>query len=182
EEARAALDASLFTIAQGRRNAGTVGDGDVALATVVRAEAVARVRTAEGERAGIVEQLRARLGITPGTTLRVSGSLDVSPPLALATLIEALPRRRDVVRAGEAIETARNDLELQRRLGVVVPRLTMFGGRENEYFVHGGIDVPLPVFQRNQMHVAIAGARVNTSNSVREEVRMRAEGELRAAY
>lgn len=182
EEARAVLDRSLFDIARVRRSAGVVGDADVALATVIRAGAEARVRMTEGERAALIESLRARLGIAANVTLRVAGSLETTAPQPLATLIAMLARRADIVRAGDAIETARGDLDVQRRLGAPVPRVTLFGGRENEYFVHAGVEVPLPVFQRNQMHVAIAGARLNTSSTARAAVRMRAEGELRAAY
>ncbi len=182
ERERAALDGSLFAIAQARRNAGAVGDGDVALATVVRAEAQARVQIAEGELSALSEQLRARLGLSPGTRVALAGSLEVSVAPPLEDLIAGLPRRRDIVRAVEAIEVARGDLELQRRLGGIVPRLTVFGGRDSEYFLRGGIDVPIPIYQRNQMRVAVAGARVETTGAERAAVRERAEGELRAAY
>ncbi|MEI8255483.1 MAG: TolC family protein [Deltaproteobacteria bacterium] len=181
EHERAALDASLLRIAEARRNAGAVGDGDVALATVVRAEAQARVQIAEGELNALSEQLRVRLGMGPGT-MALSGTLAVGDAPRLEDLVAGLARRRDVVRAGEAIETARGDLELQRRLGGIVPRLTVFGGRDSEYFLRGGIDVPIPVYQRNQTRVAVAGARIETTGAERAAVRARAEGELRAAY
>ena len=180
--ARATLDESLLTIAQGRRRAGTVGDGDVALATIVRAESEARVRVAEGELAALIEQLRARVGIGPEVRIEVRGALEVTEPLPLATLIAGLAARRDVVRAGEATTAMRSDLEVQRRLGSIVPRLTFIGGRENEYFAHAGLDVPLPVYQRNQLRVAVDEARVATSVVERVAVLARAEGELRSAY
>jgi len=182
EQARSELDEAVAHIAQARRSAGTSGDGDVALATMVRADGQSRLRLAQGERDALVEQLRLRVGLSSDTPVTVEGTLDVTDPAPLEQLVAALSARQDVVRAGLLVDTARQDLEVQRRLGTPVPRVTVIAGRENELFARGGIDVPLPLYQRNQMAVAGAEARVYTGGVERAVALDRARSELRGAY
>jgi cobalt-zinc-cadmium efflux system outer membrane protein len=49
-------------------------------------------------------------------------------------------------------------------------------------YTHAQIDVPLPVYQRNQTRVAVSEARIATSERERDAALARAAGEVRAAY
>ena len=55
-------------------------------------------------------------------------------------------------------------------------------GRENETFARVGVDLPLPIYQRNQTNRAVADARVNTAAVERTAMLASAEAELRAAH
>ncbi len=179
---REQLDAATVTAARIRREAGSVGDGDVALAVVVHADGTARLRAAEGDREALEAVLRGRLGISPATVVALAGELTMDDPAPLAELTAALPRRADLVRAANLVRAARTDVTLQDRQGTPLPRLTLAGGRDVEYFTHVGVDLPLPVYQRNQGGRAIAAARVETATAERAAAITLADADLRAAH
>ncbi len=101
---------------------------------------------------------------------------------ALAALLASLPRRPDLAGALLVVRAAQADARLQGRLGVPLPSFSFQGGRENEYFAQGGLEVPLPIYQRNQTGRAVATARVATRQAERVAGLARAEAELRSAY
>lgn len=182
ESERAAVDDGLVRVARSRRQAGTTGDGDVALALVIQAEGLARLRNAEAERDALFELLRAKLGLGGDARIAVveAGADDALPDLA--ELLAGVERRADVAQAAARRGERRADATLQRRLGASLPRLTASGGRSGEYFVDAGIELPLPIYQRNQTNVAVADARIGTSRFEEMAVRARAQGEIRAAH
>jgi cobalt-zinc-cadmium efflux system outer membrane protein len=182
ETDRAAVDESLVRVAQARRNAGTTGDADVALAIVVRAEGRARLRNIEAERDASLQTLRTKLGLYAETPIEVMiTGADGAPP-GLTELLAGVSRRADIARAAAQRGVTRADATLQRRLGKPLPRLTVSGGRSGEYFADGGVEVPLPIYQRNQTNVAVADARIETSRVEESALIARAQGEIRAAY
>ena len=179
---RAALDETLVRSARTRRDAGGGSDLDLALATLLHAESVARARAAAGDREAILVFLRTQVGIASHVPLELTGSLDVEDAPPLETLLARLPRRPDLVHGALAVRAARADARVQTRVGIPLPRLSFQGGRENEYFLQGGVEVPLPIYQRNQTGAAVATARVATRTAERMALLARAETELRAAY
>lgn len=179
---RAALDETLVRSARTRRDAGGGSDLDLALATILHAESVARTRAALGERESILSLLRTQLGLASEASLDVTGGLEVDDAPSLEALLAQLPRRPDLVHDALVVQAARADARLQARLGVPLPRLSFQGGRENEYFVQGGVEIPLPVYQRNQTGTAVATARVATREAERAAALARAAADLRSAY
>lgn len=182
EEARLVVDRSFLRAAEARRAAGTVGDGDVALARVFEAQGVARKAAAERERDALVERLRARLSIPKEDTIHVVGALtpDALPPLE--SLIARVKNQPTVVAALATKEVAEFDERLQRRVGTPVPRVTASTGQDPETFLHVGLDVPIPLFQRNQTNVAVSHARVATTRAEYDAALWLTEAELRASY
>ena len=183
EAQRANLDAALLHIAQVRRDAGAVGDGDVALATLLQAEGQARLRTAEGEREATQVLLRGRLGLSADTQLSLPSvaSIDTTLP-HLEEIFSRLEKHPDLVRAVASAQAAAKDADLQRRLGLPTPKLILVGERSPEYAAHAGVDVALPVYQRNQTNRAVIAARIMTASAEESAIRVRVEVELRAAY
>lgn len=182
ERERAHLDETLYSSARARKAAGTIGDFDVQLAAVIRADSLARVQRAEGERDAALVVLRARLGLPSAAQLRLVGTLDTEPAPPLDTLLARLPGRPDRLQADSEIAVADKDARLQRRLGIPAPRLTATGGRDAELFVRLGVDLPIPLFQRNQTARAVADARRTTVAAERDLVDVTSDAELRSAY
>lgn len=178
--AQVEIDASALRIAQVRRTNGAAGDDEVALARLGLATTRARLVAYEGDERAAGERLRGRLH--ESAPVRVSGELPLgeAPPLAL--LLASLARRPDVRRAEASAEAARRDGALQERLAVPLVRAGLGLGRENEYYARVGLDVGLPVFQRNQTSVAQARAQVLVALAEREYLLAQAESELRAAH
>lgn len=179
---RATLDEALVRSARTRRDAGGGNDLDLALAILLHAESVARARSAVGDREAVLALLRSQVGLTSHVPVDVTGSLDVEDAPPLDALLVQLPRRPDLVHGALAVRAAQADARLQTRLGVPLPRFSFQGGRENEYFLQGGVEVPLPIYQRNQTSAAVATARVATREAERAALLARAEAELRAVY
>jgi cobalt-zinc-cadmium efflux system outer membrane protein len=182
ESERATLDEALVRVAKARRDAGAAGDADIALATVVQAEGIARLRTAEGERDSLLALLRGRLGLDGNVPISIVEDATLREPPPLESLVAALPNRPELKRSELAVHVAELDRRLQRRVGFPVPRLTLSGGRSTELFVDAELDVPLPIYQRNQTNAAVAAAHVETRAAERRAMRAHAESELRAVY
>jgi cobalt-zinc-cadmium efflux system outer membrane protein len=182
EQERAQLDDTLYASARVRRQAGTIGDLDLQLTAVLRADSLARLKRAEGERDAAFVSLRARLGLSPQAQIRLGGSLDAAPAPPLDALLPRLRQRPDRRRAQAAIDVADDDARLQRRLGVPAPRVTAAGGRDGELFARFGLDLPVPVYQRNQTARAVADARRATAAAEATLVDAAADADLRAAY
>lgn len=182
EAERVRLDAALVEVARVRRAAGASGDGDVALATALHAQAVARQRVAQAEHDALLAALRGRLGLAPETAVRVVGTSDDGDPPELPVLLAGLRRRADVVRAGALVRAAQAEARLQSRLGVPVPRVALNGAHDPEYAAHLGLDLPLPIYQRNQAATAVAQAQAATAAVEGRGVVSLADADLRAAY
>lgn len=179
---RVMLDEALLTSARVRRDAGGGSDLDVALATLLHAEGLSLSRAAVGERDALLALLRPTVGLGPEAQVDLVGGLEVAEVPPLDALLARLPQRPDLVHDALAVRAAQADARLQTQLGVALPRLSLQGGRENEYFVQGGVEIPLPIYQRNQTQAAVATARATTREVERASALARADGELRAAY
>ena len=153
-------NASIVQAAERRQRLGVTGAGEVSLARVSLATSQAALAHSRGERRARVETLRALLGYAAAEELDVSGSLDEPAALSLDALRQAAARHPTARRGLRAVERAEAEAQLQRRLSAPTPRLGLGGGREDEYYARVGVDVALPVFQRNQLGVATSGAQV----------------------
>lgn len=182
EEERVRLDEALVTIARARRAAGASGDGDLALATAVQAQGVARLIAARAEHDALLASLRGRLGLVAESPVRVAADDREDEPPPLDALLAGLGRRSDLVRSRAAMQAARADVRLQTRLGVPLPRFTINGAHDPEYAAHLGLDLPLPFYQHNQTATAVARAQVETATAEGRATLALAQADLRAAY
>ncbi|AKU96252.1 Heavy metal RND efflux outer membrane protein, CzcC family [Labilithrix luteola] len=182
ENARLALDRSVLRSAEVRRNAGTTGDGEVALARALEAQGKARVATAEHAATAFAARLRVRVGLVHDEHVTVGGSLLPDEPRPLEALLRSLKTQPVVLRSLAAARLAATDASLQRRAGWPVPRVTAGVGNDPETYLHVGVDLPLPVYQRNQTNAAVAAARRGTAETEYQNALALGEAELRATY
>ena len=180
-QTRTKLDAELLRIARVRRDAGDVGDGDLALAQILVAEGTALLRQAQGERQAIFLQIATHLGLPASPTLPLRRSI-LPLPAPLEALQNTLAMRPDLRRSALAKTSAELDHSVQKRLGWPVPKVTVGAGRGPEYQGELGLTVPLPVYQRNQVNAAVAGAHVATAQTDMALLQRAATFELQAAY
>ncbi len=181
--ARLANDRELLRTATVRRAAGTVGDGDVAVAEGLVAASEAELSSSEGDLSVALVHLRAELGLAPDARLEVPTPTgeEAAPPPFEALLRYALARP-DVLRATAAGVEAERERETQRRYGATLPRFATQVSREEQWSLQVGIELALPLFDRNQTGRAQSDARVRAQGAEREATLLRAETELRAAY
>ena len=183
EQERSRLDDELVRIARVRRGAGVAGDQELALASVIAAEGRARLGEARADAEATTLLLRGRLGLPADRRVALAGELtDTELPSSLAELLARLPDRGDLMRAQRAVPAARAESTRESRAGLPVPRVMAGAGRESESFAHVGLDVPLPIYQRNQTNRAVAEARVATAEIEEQSARGMADAELRAAH
>lgn len=182
ENARLALDRSVLRAAKVRKQAGAIADGEVALALALEAQGVARVAIADRAVYAANVRLRARVGLAVTESVDVVGALVPDEPRPLPELLTGLERQPKVVRAAAAARLAERDVSLQRRAGLPVPRFTYSTGKDPDIYAHVGLDIPLPIYQRNQANIAVAVARRGTSEVESSTTRALGEAELRATY
>lgn len=180
--ARLTLDEDLLRSARVRRDAGATGDADVALATVLQAESQAGLLTAQAEAEALLVALRQHLG---QEITAPEGPLTLPEPAAptpLDSLLSRLPQRPDLLLTRAAEGSAQLRSSLQDRLAWPVPRLTLEGARNPQYTANIGLELPLPVYQRNQTNAAVARAQWQSRQLDTRLAERLAEAELRAAH
>lgn len=183
EVSRVSLDTELLRIAKARRAAGSVGDADVALALVLSAEGQARLETTRGEVAATQHQLRARLGLAPDDPLTLPAlENEQADAPELAAALARVERHPALARALATAAAEQTNAELQRKTGLPVPRLLVNGEHSPEYTARAGLEVPLPLYQRNQTEQAIATARARTAALEVDTTRAQLEADFRAAH
>ena len=183
EQARAAVDDELLRVARVRRQAGSVGDLDVALATLVRGQGASRLRRAEGESSAARAVLLDRLGLPPESSVQVPRLGEPEPPLpTMDVLLGSIDRHPSHLRAAAQRALREAEVELQDRLAAPVPRALVIGEHSPEWVVRGGLEVPLPFFQRNATARAVAKARDETARTEEEVLGRELDATLRAEY
>ncbi len=165
-----------------KRSSGTTGHGDLALARALEAQGVARKVVAEQEREGLVERLKARVGIPARESVAVIGALRRGDTPNLDALLARLRNQPAAIRALAAVQVSESNEVLQRKLGTPAPRVTAGGGRDPDPYLHVGVDLPLPIFQRNQTNRAVSAAQTDTARTEYTSALVLAEADLRAAY
>lgn len=162
-------------IAERRYAAGDVAQLDVNLARTAVARTDADMRAASAVLAGLVTRLQVLLGSE--APIAVAGSLRDARPLVL----EAADRP-DVRLLEAEIAEAEADARLARTLRWPdVGLRASYGKEEGERVVLGGVGLTLPLFQRGQDALAIAGARLARLRSEHEARSRAIDAEVRGA-
>ncbi len=182
ERKRARLGDELLRIARVRSAAGAVGDGDVALSELLGAEACSRLRLAEAEQAATLATLRGRLGLDPAVPLSLPDPQSGTAPPQLEALLQRLDEQPELARALALSNATTREADLERRVGLPVPRLVLIGERSPESTFRAGFDVALPVYQRNLGNAAVAEARSRTAGLEQAAMRVLLDAGLRAAH
>jgi cobalt-zinc-cadmium efflux system outer membrane protein len=169
-------------IAATRVTLGASGGTDLALAALALAQGTAAEQSARAEVAAARAALYARLGIRPRGEPALVGALDPPPLATIDAMVSALSSHPRV-----AVALARGVVAERewRALSATVwpaPRVSLGGGRENEWYARLGVDLSLPVFQRSEGALASARAQASLADAERRSVLLAAEMALREAY
>jgi cobalt-zinc-cadmium efflux system outer membrane protein len=180
-EQRAIHEQSL-RVATVRASHGATGGGEVALATLALAQSQASERSSRAEALSLLAALKARLAMGADADVTLSGALDVAPLPSIESLVEALRAHPRVAVALARATVAEREWQALSRTIWPAPRVSLAGGRENEYYARVGVDVGLPVFQRGEGALAVARAQGSLADAERRSVLMSQEVALRQAF
>jgi len=183
--ARQQLDTmmSLLRSAERRRDAGEIGDPDVALLRVAVARARRAVTTAEANRDTGVAALKGILGIPAERPVDLGGELaSIGSEYTDALLRATLTERPELRATDAALRSSRAEVAAEQRAAWPVPLLrTTYLREEGENVFLVGLGLPLPFFQRNQGPIAIAEARTRRLEAERDGLLIRVDTERRTA-
>ena len=179
---REAADA-LLTATERRYEAGEATALELNRARVAAAGARAGQGTAEAEGSVAMGELKALLGLPPGESVEVRGSLAPPPPVGLETLLAGLDRRPDLLALAAELREAEAEVLLGQALAR--PGLGVRGGlarEEGADIVTAGVVVSLPVHNRGEETAAVGEARAGALRQALAAARAAADAEVRGRH
>lgn len=180
-EQRTIFEQSL-RIATVRSSHGAAQGNELPYATMALSQVSATMVQERSDALANQSALAARLGLAPTVEVTIVGALEVEPLPPLEALVALLQRHPIVAVTHARTELAQRELEALRRAVWPAPRVSLAGGRENEYYLRAGIDVGLPLFQRGETGMSVARAQVPLAEAERRSALGQAEIALREAY
>ena len=180
-EARKENAERVMTSALKRRQAGSVAQLDVSLATLQLGRDAAAASTARGQRDAALLKLQALLGLPANTTANVSGPLvpEGAPP-PLEAMLKGVDQSAPVRAAKARLEAAEARVARERAAGA--PTLSLLAQYERDDGSNIGtigIAVPLPILNSNALGKATSAAEVRAAQADYDAVRAATQGELR---
>lgn len=169
-------------IATVRGSHGVAQGNELPYATMALSQVSAVLAQERAEALAQQSALAARLGVAPTVELTIVGALDVSELPPLEQLVAELQRHPLVAVTHARSALAQRELDAIRRAVWPAPRVSLAGGRENEYYLRASVDVGLPLFQRGETAMAVARAQVPLADAERRSALAQAEIALREAY
>ncbi len=126
----------------------------------------------------------ARVAATPAfQNAQLADPLEAEgPPIPELPLTDAVEQRPDVVAARDALKEAQAGLRLQH--AYAVPDLDFIGGYKRNLGIntaYGGLQIDIPLFNRNQGGVATATAQTQLADDQLAYVRLLARSEIETA-
>lgn len=179
---REAADA-LLTATERRYEAGEATALELNRARVAAAGARAGQGAAEAEGSAALGELKALLGLPPGESVEVRGSLTPRPAVEVETLLEGLDQRPDLRALAAELREAEAEVLLGQALAR--PGLGVRGGvarEEGADIVTAGVVVSLPVHNRGQETIAVGRARADALRQALAAARGAADAEVRGRY
>jgi cobalt-zinc-cadmium efflux system outer membrane protein len=183
-EARKENAERVMTSALKRRQAGSVAQLDVSLATLQLGRDAAAASTARGHRDADLLKLQALLGLPANASASVSGPLvpDGAPP-PLEAMLKGVDQSPPVRAARARLEAAEARVARERAAGA--PTLSLLAQYERDDGSNIGtigIAVPLPILNSNALGKATSTAEARAAQAEYDAVRAAATGELRELY
>jgi cobalt-zinc-cadmium efflux system outer membrane protein len=127
-------------------------------------------------------ELARRSAFAAARSAALTDALEQERPVTEVSLTTAVEQRPDVAAARASVEESRRDLELQH--ADAVPNLDLLGGYKRNVGVdtlYGGLQVDLPIFNRNQGGIATASAHQQLAEDQLALTRFSARSEIEAA-
>jgi cobalt-zinc-cadmium efflux system outer membrane protein len=174
----------VMTSALKRRQAGSVPELDVSLATLQLGRDSASASTAEGHRDADLSKLEALLGLPLGEPAQVSGPLvpEGAPP-PLEALLKQLDQSAAVRAAAARLRAAQARVAREKAAGA--PTLSLLAQYERDDGANVGtigIALPLPILNANAMGKATSSAEARAAQAEYDATRAATQGELRELY
>ena len=180
------LAAELLSAATRRLETGAASGLDLDLARIEHARARLERLDAERDATHALAALARRIGLAPGTELRLAGDLaDATDRLPSVEEVRGRAGRRERgdVRAAELrVEAALRERTAERL--DVVPRPTVFGEvarEEGDDLTRIGVSIPLPLLRTNAGGRRAANARLDQARAALDGARAEADADLDAA-
>ena len=126
--------------------------------------------------------LATEIGSSLPPSVELSDSIETIEQVPEVPLSTVLQQRQEVVIAREAVAAAEADLKLQKSMGVPDPDV-LGGYKRNsaDNTLFAGLQIPLPIFNRNQGNVDRTRADVQLAQAQLEKVTLTATDEVAAA-
>lgn len=182
--AREANTQRVLASALRRRQAGSVPQLDVSLATLQTGRDAAAALAAAGERDASLLRLTAMLGVPPDTITAAGGSLvpDGEPP-QMAVMLRAIDQRADVRSATARVQAAQARANRERAAGApTISLLAQYERDEAANIALLGVAVPLPILNANAVSKATSAAEVQLSKAEHLTAQKQAEAQTRELY
>jgi cobalt-zinc-cadmium efflux system outer membrane protein len=179
---RQAADELLATTER-QYEAGEATALDLNRSRIATASARAEQSAAEAEGNTALAELKALLGLSPGETVEIRGSLAPRPPLELEPLLARLDERPDLRALAAELREAEAEVLLGQALAR--PDVGVRGGiarEEGAEIVTAGVVVSLPIHNRGQETIAVGQARASALRQALEATRGAADAEVRGRY
>lgn len=180
-EQRATLEQAV-RFATARATHGIASGTELPLAELARAQWAALEAEQRSQATSLERALVARLGLAPTQRVSIEGALDRGSLPPLEALLARIEQHPSLAVADARATLASRELELVRRTAWQPLRVSLAGGRENELYGRVGIDLSLPLFQRNEGPASVAQAQRTFANTERRSAFATREIALRQAY
>jgi cobalt-zinc-cadmium efflux system outer membrane protein len=182
EKSRRAAE-ELLTATERRFEAGEATALELNRSRIAAARARAEQSAADAEENTALGELKALLGLGPGESLHIRGSLQPPPPPDLDALLRGLDRRPDL----RALAAELREAEAEVLLGQsqARPEVGVRGGiarEERADIVTAGLVVTLPLHNRGQETIAVGQARAAALRQALEAARGGADAEVRGRH
>lgn len=177
-----ALARESVRVAERRQSLGDASQLEVNAARVDVGRALREAQVADRTSSVAMGELRLVLGLDPDARVQLTDVVpaQVPPPVDLDRLLSpALERRADLRAAHHELQAARADDRRASREWLPSPRLgATYKREEGADIVLGSIEVPLPLFNRNQGGRGTAAARLTKAERALEVAERRARQEI----
>lgn len=167
---------------QERVHAGAMRGADLLRMQIERDRLYIALQAAQRDAAQARIELGRQIGHPLDGNVELTDSIDTIETIPHEELADVLAQRQDVIAAQEAVSSAQADLKLQKSLRV--PDVDLLGGYKrnsgaNTLFT--GLQIPLPLTNRNQGEVQRAAANVQAAQAQLDQIRLSVQANVDTA-
>jgi cobalt-zinc-cadmium efflux system outer membrane protein len=165
-----------------RVDAGAMRGVDLMRMQIERDRFAVALNTARSQAQVARMNLATEIGAPLAPDVQLSDSIEAIETVPEVPLSTVLQQRPEMAIAREAVTAAQADLKLQKSMGVPdVDVLAGYKRNNSDNTLFAGVQVPLPIFNRNQGNVETAQAGVQMAQDALEKTAIMVKNEVAAA-